>query len=138
MKLMIDTNIVIDVLTNREPFSESSIKVLQLCENQTLQGFISASSVTDVFYLLHRHLHNNELAYQKLGYILEIVGVLPVTPYDVMDAFLKKASDFEDCLLTVCALANNCQGIVTRNQKDFAGFGLDLFSPDEILARFPE
>lgn len=136
MRLMIDTNIFIDVLTNREPFAQMSIAVLKLCENQTIQGFLSATTITDIFYLLHRYLHDNELVYKKIGYILDIVGVLPVTGDDVLNAYLKKASDFEDCLLAECALANGCQGIVTRNKKDFLMFGVPLFSPDEIINQY--
>lgn len=133
---MIDTNIFIDVLTAREPFFQNARSVLKLCEEKKVQGFLSASAVTDLYYLLHRHFHSNETAYEKLGYILDIVKVLTVTNEDVLNAYLKKASDFEDCLLAICAASNGCQGIVTRNKKDFALFGITLFSPEEIIALF--
>ena len=58
MRLMIDTNIFLDVLTQREPFYKSSQSALYLCECGQVQGFLSASSVTDIFYLVRRQLHS--------------------------------------------------------------------------------
>lgn len=133
MRLMIDTNVFLDVLAKREPFYEKSKAVLDLCESKKIQGFLSASSVTDIFYLTHRLLHNVDLAYKALGDVLEIAKVLTVTNDDVLNAYMQKAPDFEDCLLAVCAKANKCDAIVTRNKKDFLAFGIMLLSPEELL-----
>lgn len=134
MKLMIDTNIFIDVLGQREPFFEHSRSVLSLCEEKKIDGFISASSVTDLFYLTRRIFHDTNLSYKAIGAVLDIVKVLTVTNDDVLSAFLQKASDFEDCLLATCAKSNHCNGIITRNKKDFTTFDIDLFSPEEIIS----
>ncbi len=133
MRIMIDTNIFLDVLTEREPFFEDSKAVLELCENKKVQGFLPASSVTDIFYLVRRQLHSTDLAYKALGSVLDIAKVLTVTNEDVMNAYLQRASDFEDCLLATCAKANQCKAIVTRNKKDFLAFGITLLSPEELL-----
>ena len=137
MRLMIDTNIFLDVLTRREPFYLHSKAVLSLCENKRVQGFLSASSVTDLFYLIRRQLHSTESAYRALGSVLDIVKVLTVTNEDVLNAFLARAADFEDCLLATCAKSNKCDAIVTRNKKDYLSFGITLLSPEELLALFP-
>ena len=136
MRLMIDTNIFLDVLTDREPFCRDSKAVLRLCEDGRINGFLSASSATDIFYLVRRQLHSVELAYQALGSVLDIAKVLTVTNEDVLNAYGQRASDFEDCLLAVCAKANSCDAIVTHNKKDFATFGIALLSPEELLAKF--
>ncbi len=133
MRLMIDTNIFLDVLAEREPFFKDSKAVLDLCENKKVQGFLSASSATDIFYLIRRQLHSVDLAYKALGSILDIAKVLTVTNEDVLNAYLQRASDFEDCLLATCAKANQCDAIVTRNKKDFLSFGITLLSPEELL-----
>ena len=117
MRLMIDTNIFLDVLTQREPFYADSKAVLKLCESKKVQGFLSASSITDIFYLVHRYLHSTEMAYKALGSILDIAKVLSVTNDDVLNAYLTRAADFEDCLLATCAKSNKCDAIVTRNKK---------------------
>ena len=130
---MIDTNVFLDVLTKREPFFPESKKVLELCENKTIQGFLSASSVTDLFYLVRRYLHSTEMAYQALGFMLDIVKVLTVTNEEVLTAYLKKAPDFEDCLLATCAESNGCDAIVSRNQKDFIASDIQVLSPKDLL-----
>ena len=131
MRMMIDTNIILDVLLEREPFYAQSKAVLDLCENKVIHGFISASAATDIFYLIRKGLGSTDDAYKALGHILDIVKVLTVTNTDVTDAFLQKAKDFEDCLLATCAKSNKCSGIITRNKKDFLGFGIPLYSPEE-------
>lgn len=133
MRCMIDTNIVLDVLLEREPFYADSKAVLSLCEKNRMQGFISASTATDIFYLVRKGLGSIDEAYKALGHILNIVKVLTVTNEDVNNAFVQKAHDFEDCLLAVCAKSNQCDGIITRNKKDFLTFGIDLYTPQEIL-----
>jgi len=137
MRLMIDTNIFLDVLAEREPFYAHSKAVLDLCESKKVQGFLSASSVTDIFYLIRRQLHSIDLAYQALGSVLDIAKVLTVTNDDVLNAYIARASDFEDCLLATCAKSNKCDAIVTRNKKDFLTFGITLLSPEELLELFP-
>ena len=133
MRLMIDTNIFLDVLLQREPFFESSKAVLKLCEDKKVQGFLSASSATDIFYIVRKGLQSTDAAYKVLGSVLDIVKVLTVTNDDVLNAFMRKAADFEDCLLATCAKSNKCAAIVTRNKKDFLDFGITLMSPEELL-----
>ena len=133
MRLMIDTNIILDVLLEREPFFTQSKQILTMCENKQILGFISASTATDIFYLVRKALQSTDEAYRALGHILDIVKVLTVTNEDVNAAFLVKAKDFEDCLLATCAKSNKCDGIVKKNKKDFMSFGIELFSPKEIL-----
>ena len=137
MRLMIDTNIFLDVLTQREPFYADSKAVLKLCESKKVQGFLSASSITDIFYLVHRYLYSTEMAYKALGSVLDIAKVLSVTNDDVLNAYLTRAADFEDCLLATCAKSNKCDAIVTRNKKDYLTFGITLLSPEELLELFP-
>lgn len=133
MRMMIDTNIILDVLLKREPFYAQSKAVLDLCENKKILGFISASTATDIFYLIRKGLGSTDEAYKALGHILDIVKILTVTNNDVNDAFLAKAKDFEDCLLATCAKSNKCSGIITRNKKDFLEFDIAVYSPEEIL-----
>lgn len=136
MKIMCDTNIFLDVLLEREPFADDSSKVLSLCEEHKLDGFVSASCITDIFYLVHKYTHSTELAYKAVGKVLEIVKVCSVTNNDVLLAFQKKAKDFEDCLVATCAKSIHCDCIVTRNKKDFECFDIPLLEPSELLQQF--
>lgn len=133
MKIMCDTIIILDVLLERQPFVEDSYKVLSLCEEHRLEGFVSASSVTDIYYLVRKYTHSTELAYHAVGKMLEIVKVCSVTNSDVLTAYQRKAKDFEDCLVATCAKSIRCDAIVTRNKKDFEEFGICLLTPPELL-----
>lgn len=133
MKIMVDTNIIIDVLLEREPFVEDSCRLLSLCEEHRIDGFISASSVTDIYYLVRKYTHSTELAYKAIGKVLEIVKVCSVTNNEVILAFQKKAKDFEDCLVAVCAASIHCDYIVTRNIRAFEGFNVPAISPSDLL-----
>ena len=133
MKIMCDTNIILDVLLEREPFVDDSYKVLSLCEKHRIDGFVSASSVTDIYYLVRKYTHSTDLAYKAVGKLLEIVKVCSVTNNDVLTAFQKKATDFEDCLVATCAKSIRCDCIVTRNKKDFEDFDIPLLTPSELL-----
>ncbi|MBD5460786.1 MAG: PIN domain-containing protein, partial [Lachnospiraceae bacterium] len=79
MKIMCDTNIIVDVLLEREPFVEDSCKVLSLCEEHKIDGFVSASSVIYIYYLVRKYTHSTDLAYNAIGKMLEIVKVCSVT-----------------------------------------------------------
>ena len=105
MKSMCDTNVILDVLLEQEPFVDDSCKVLSLCEEHRIDGFVAASSVTDIYYLVRKYTHSTNLAYKAVGKLLEIVKVCSVTNNDVLTAFQKKAKDFEDCL--VATLTNS-------------------------------
>lgn len=136
MKIMCDTNVIIDVLLEREPFVEDSCKVLSLCEEHRVDGFVSASSVTDIYCLVRKYTHSTELAYKAIGKLLEIVKVCSVTNNDVLTAFQRKARDFEDCLVATCAKSIHCEYIITRNKKDFEEFEIPLLTPAEFLQQF--
>lgn len=135
-KLILDTNIILDVLLSRADYFDASKAVLSLCEAHVIEGFITASSLTDIFYITRRALHSTDDAYQVIGSMLNIVRILTVTNTDVQTAFIMRARDFEDCLLAVCAKSNQCEGIVTRNKDDFVFFGVPLYSPEELLSLY--
>ena len=133
MKIMCDTNVVLDVLLDREPFVQDSYKILSLCEEHRIHGFVSASSITDIYYLTRKYTHSTELAYRAMGKLLEIVKACSVTNNDVLVAYQKKAKDFEDCLLATCAKSIGCDFIITRNKRDFEEFDIPLLTPTELL-----
>lgn len=135
MKIMVDTNIIIDVLLEREPFVDDSCKLLSLCEEHQIDGFVSAASITDIYYLVRKYTHSTELAYKAIGKILEIVKICSVTNAEVLMAFQKKSKDFEDCLVAVCAKSINCDYIVTRNIRDFEEFDVPAIAPADFLNR---
>jgi len=77
---MCDTNVIIDVLLEREPFVEDSYKFLSLCEEHKIDGFVSASSITDIYYLVKKYTHSTNLAYKAVGRRWKLLkcAVLPI------------------------------------------------------------
>ena len=132
-RIMSDTNIFLDTLLAREGLADASSALLSLCEEHTLTGMVSASCITDIFYIVRRHLQSSDAAYFAIGKILNIASVCAVTNTDILLAFEKHARDFEDCLLAVCAASNDCDCIITRNVSDFIGLDVPCFTPEEWL-----
>ena len=133
---MIDTNIFLDVLLDREGLADSSAAVLEMCEKRAVSGYISASCVTDIFYIVRKNLHSTEAAYGAIGNILRIAEVCSVSAAEVSAAFERRAKDFEDCLLAVCAASCGCDCLVTRNTKDYANLGISLKTPEELIEEY--
>lgn len=133
MKLVIDTNVIIDVFEKRDQFYESSRKVLELCQSGKIQGFITSKTLCDIFYLLHSYLHDKDMTYKACDNVLKIFKVLGVSSNDTYIAYEKRTTDFEDCLLAQCAISNKCNGIVTRNVKDFKNFDISVYTPEDIV-----
>lgn len=135
MRILIDTNIILDVLLERKPFFDCSYKILSLCEKHKLEGFITAAQITDIFYIVRKHTKNIDIAYTAIEKLLEIVKIGSVGNREVLLAFQKKAKDFEDCLIAECAKALNCRYIITRNEKDFKELGADVITPEEYFIK---
>ena len=136
LNILIDTNIFLDVFLQRPPFYEYSQSILKLCEEHEINGFLTASSIIDIFYILQRSLHDTEASYDALGAVLDIARVIPVTGENVLEAYSLKAPDFEDCLLATCARSFGCDAIVTRNSKDFKSFDVKTVEPKDLLDTF--
>ena len=136
MKIMCDTNVILDVLLDRQPFADDSSRVFELCERGVVKGFITASTATDIFFLTHRHFHDTERTYFAFGKLLEIFKIAPVTNAEILEAYLMRFPDFEDALLSVCAQKMSCDFLVTRNVKDFKGASLKCLEPKAFLQSF--
>ncbi len=82
MKILIDTNIIIDALTGREPFREAAEQIFLLAANQTADMYITASSATDIYYIVRKHLHGEEQAKNTMSKLYELFCILDVTSSD--------------------------------------------------------
>ncbi len=122
MKILIDTNVILDVLCDRTDFVESSSKIWKLCEVEKIDGYISALSIPNIVYILRK-----ELTPEKTQQILK--------SSDIRKAANMKSSDYEDAIQMVCAQRMKVDFIVTRNIKDFIESKVPAMKPDELLER---
>ena len=133
MKILIDTNIVIDASTSREPWNKSAEKLFIMVANDIMDMYITASSATDINYLIRKHLHDAETAKLIMGKLYSLVGILEVTETDCMDALGSPIMDYEDAVLEQVARRAKMDYIVTRNQGHYAAELTKVFLPDEFI-----
>jgi predicted nucleic acid-binding protein len=130
--ILLDTNIVLDYAQNRENFFEHARKIFEKIDNKDLCSFISASSVTDIFYLLLKKMDTCE-AKKMLVKLLRILKVLPVDRQIIDMALDSSIHDFEDAVQVFAAKAMNVGIVVTRDKTGFAESGMTIFTPQEFL-----
>lgn len=133
MKILIDTNVIIDALTSREPWNESAEKIFIMAANNIVDMYITASSATDIYYLVRKHLHNAETARQVMSKLYSLVGILEVKQEDCVDALVSSITDYEDAVVEQVARRAGVECIVTRNQKDYEQGLTKVFLPDDFI-----
>lgn len=131
MKILFDTNVVLDVLLDREPFSELATKLFSKVEKKELKGFLGATTITTIYYLASKIAGKNK-ADQEISKLLSIFQIAPVNKSVLDKAIKSKFSDFEDSVLHEAAKQIGAQGIVTRNPKDFKKATLSIYSTEEL------
>ena len=133
MDLLIDTNVVIDVFLTREPFHVMSNRAITLSRrNKIVNNFVSASTITNIYYLTYKNLRNHQVVRNLFKDIFDFVEVVDVTDEDIHKAFAMNWKDFEDSVQYAVALHNNFDGIVTRNMQGFSDSEVKIFTPEEI------
>lgn len=132
MVVLIDTNVIIDFLLKREPYSESAAEILLKCADKELVGYLAFHSIPNIWYILRKVPER-----KRRGWLKDICSVLFVTGAsheEVLRAIdNEEFSDFEDCLQDRCAKNKGAQYIITRNVKDFDGSEIPAVSPQEFL-----
>lgn len=133
MKILVDTNVIIDALTSREPFREDAEQIFILAANRIEDLYITASSATDIYYLVRKHLHSTEQAKSVMSKLFELFYILDVTVDDCKEALLTEMSDYEDAVISCCAAHNHIDYIVTRNIKDYEKSKVLTILPEQLL-----
>ena len=134
MKLLIDANILLDVLQNRENFVRASSMVWKLCETEQAKGYISALTFANLVYIMRK-----EMDAQRIEEVLHMLSLIfEFAELDDLDLFRAAAlqwPDFEDAVQSVTAERIHADYIITRNVRDFSRSKVIAFTPDELLAR---
>jgi len=133
MKLLIDTNVVLDVLLKREPFYATAADVLLLAQRNDVREYISASTVTDIYYIAHRQIRDGSAVKELLKRLLMVVSVAAVSEREIINALELAWGDFEDSVQYSVALLNEMDGIVTRNPRDYRDASTPIWEPGQII-----
>ncbi len=133
MKILADTNVIIDALTSREPWNESAEKIFLMAANHTIEMYITASSATDIYYLIRKYMHQTQKAKAVLERLFSLTGILEVTANDCLEALVSSIGDYEDAVMEKVASRNDMNYIVTRNIKDYRGGNTKIILPDDFV-----
>jgi predicted nucleic acid-binding protein len=137
VRVLLDTNVVLDVLLARQPFVGASAEVFGLVEQSRIEGLLCATTITTVDYLLTQAMPR-PAARQALQKLLELFEIAPVNRAVLEEALKSKLTDFEDAVLDQAGRLAGAEVVVTRDQQDFRHADLKVLGPDELLASLPE
>ncbi len=133
MKVLFDTNIILDVLLDRKPFSEHASYLMSKVERSEINGFLCATTVTTIHYLLSKNLDKKN-AITSINSIIALFEIASVNRLVIENALKSKFTDFEDSVLHESARHAGAEYIITRNIKDFKNTKIPAFTPTEFLS----
>ncbi|MBI3912854.1 MAG: PIN domain-containing protein [Chloroflexi bacterium] len=134
MRVLFDTNIVLDVLLKREPWVTDASALWQANDEGRIVGYVAASALTDIFYVARR-LAELDTARAAIRVCLESFEICTVDRQTLEHANELVGNDFEDNLQIACATLADLDAIVTRDQPDFSVAAMPVYTPAELLAR---
>jgi len=133
VKILIDTNIIIDNALEREPFWNASEQVLSLIEKGTIAGYISASTFSDLYYII-RKARGRDWTLTYLKQLLTFFQIATVNQDAIIMAFTTNFQDFEDSIQYSTAVVNKLDAIITRNPQDFPIVTPRIITPEQLIA----
>jgi predicted nucleic acid-binding protein len=134
-KVFIDTNIIIDLIADRKPFSKYAIEIFKKAEEKKVKLFTSSHSIVTTHYLLKKYLEEKSLR-DVLINLLEYLTVIPVNVDILKKGLRSKHKDFEDAIQIICASSiEKIDCIVTRNIKDFKDSEILTLTPEEFCIK---
>ena len=131
MKVLFDTNIILDVLLIRNPFFALSANLLDAVESKDIDGFLCATTLTTIDYLVTK-FQNKYVAKLAISKLLSLYSIEEVNQSVLNFANTSNFSDFEDAVLYFSALNVGVDSIVTRNNNDFTSANLPVYTPNQL------
>lgn len=133
MRVLVDTNIVLDFLLQREPFFQDAELLFQAIDVGEIVGYVTATTVTDIFYISRRHTRSVEQARQAVSEILTAMMICPVDRVVLESAFNSGLADFEDAVQIFSAVNQGSKAIATRDAQGFLSSPIPILSIQELL-----
>jgi len=131
--ILVDLNVILDVLQQRQPFYDESAQVLDAAGQEEISGLIAAHSITTLFYVTDR-VRSRRLAVSAIMELLTVFSIASVNEAVIRQALTWGWRDFEDAVQMAAAAASGADFVVTRNPKDFETQAVPVLRPGELLA----
>jgi predicted nucleic acid-binding protein len=135
VRVLIDTNIVLDFLLQREPFSQDAELLFQAIDAGQVIGYVTATTLTDIFYISRKHTRSVEQARQAVSETLTAMVICPIERAVLESAFNSGLVDFEDAVQIFGAVAQGLDAILTRDNKGFLSSPIPVLSIQELFQR---
>ena len=132
MKILFDTNVILDVMLLRKPFYQVSSFLLAEAEKKTIDGFICATTVTTIHHLVGK-VKGSRQARQQIENLFHIFQIAQVNQVVLEKALHSRIKDYEDAVIHEAAIQQGIDGIVIRDPKDFRYAKLPVYDPEELL-----
>ncbi len=132
MRVLLDTDVVLDLVLDREPFADAAAELLALHEQERIEIFVSGITLINVFYVT-RKIKGIGSARQAVEELLTTVKICPLYQAVLESAYKLPLTDYEDAVQHASATASQLDAIVTRNLKDYKNATLPVFSPTDFL-----
>ena len=131
MKVLFDTNVILDVLLERQPYLVSATKLMAAAETSQVSGYLGATTITTIFYLYAKASSSRD-AKKTLDKLLQIFNIASVNRSDLHAALTSDFKDYEDAVLHEAGLRAGVDCIVTRNPKDFSKAKVKIYEPNDL------
>lgn len=133
MKALIDTCVIVDILQKRDPFYAAAMEILLAVSNKKCTGILTAKSITDIYYILRRSIHNEQEVRKLVRVLFTLFEVVDTFSIDCELALSSTIKDYEDAIMVETGSRVGAECIVTRNLKDYKLSTLPVLSPDQFL-----
>ncbi|MBE9051542.1 PIN domain-containing protein [Nostocales cyanobacterium LEGE 11386] len=134
MQVLIDTNVVLDFLLEREPFVEDAVKIFTKIDAGVIEGFITATTITNIYYII-RKAAGALVAQDAISQILTDLHICAVDRNVLELAISLNLRDFEDAVQCACAMVSMLDAIITRDISGFVGVEIPGMLPGELISR---
>jgi len=137
MTALIDTNVMLDFLLTRNQFAQDACNCIERIKSAKGKAYITASTITDIYYITRRALKDHDAAKAIISKILNSFQIASVSKADCMRALEVETNDYEDALVFVCAERIKADYIITRNNKHFSASPVKAVTPVQFLESYP-
>lgn len=136
IKLLIDTNVLLDIVLHREPHYEHSKELFIKIDGKLIQGFITATTITDIYYLVRKAKGKN-VALAFIESLISFIDVLAIDKAIILNALKSEIDDFEDSVQIHASISNSIDFIITRNISDYIKSEVPAFTPKDFVITYP-
>ena len=138
MRVLLASNIIIDVIERRDKFFDDSYAVVNLAANGNIEALVAAGSISDIYYIIRRSGKGATVARNAVVALLQLLDICDTAAADVFSALSLNMPDLEDAILAASAKREKADFIITRNGQDFSNSAVPCITPEDFLSTFDQ